>query len=389
MEDTFPLTVLVALGLAVLGLTLLARVVRVTPPVVAAARRCRDRVPDPGAGLLCGCRPRSCCCCSCPRSCTGRRSTPRCARSARTCALSSSTRCCSCSRRRGRRRRRRSRAGAFWPVAWVLGAVVAPTDATAVAAVARSASASAAHHAARREPGQRRHGTRAVRDRGRRRDRAARRSTGSGAIGGFVLSYAGGVAAGLLVAWLASRVRRVLHDPLLDNTVSVLTPFAAFLLAEQVHASGVLAVVVAGLAMSQIGPLLIAAQARLRARAFWQVSHVPAERVTVRAGRAAAAQRAGGPESSTTIAIAVGAALLVSATVIGTRLAWMYTVPYLVHALDRRPGTAGAHARRPPPAADRLVGVPGRDLAGGGAGRPDPRLRAGTSSSSSRSGSSS
>jgi len=34
VEDTFPLTVLVALGLAVLGLTLLARVVRVTPPVV-------------------------------------------------------------------------------------------------------------------------------------------------------------------------------------------------------------------------------------------------------------------------------------------------------------------------------------------------------------------
>jgi CPA1 family monovalent cation:H+ antiporter len=41
--------------------------------------------------------------------------------------------------------------------------------------------------------------------------------------------------------------------------------------------------------------------------------------------------------TSTTIAIAVGAAVLVSATVIGTRLAWMYTVPYLVHALDRRP----------------------------------------------------
>jgi CPA1 family monovalent cation:H+ antiporter len=64
---------------------------------------------------------------------------------------------------------------------------------------------------------------------------------------------------------------RYLHDPLLDDTVGVLTPFAAFLLTEEVHASGVLAVV-SGLAMSQMAPLQIAAQTRIRARACWQVS---------------------------------------------------------------------------------------------------------------------
>jgi CPA1 family monovalent cation:H+ antiporter len=47
---------------------------------------------------------------------------------------------------------------------------------------------------------------------------------------------------------------RYLHDPLLDETVGVLTPFAAFLLTEEVHASGVLAVV-SGLAMTQLASL--------------------------------------------------------------------------------------------------------------------------------------
>ena len=46
--------------------------------------------------------------------------------------------------------------------------------------------------------------------------------------------------------------RADLHDPLLDDAVGVLTPFAAFLLT--VHASGVLAVV-SGLAMTQMAPL--------------------------------------------------------------------------------------------------------------------------------------
>ncbi len=226
--------------------------------------------------------------------------------------------------------------GLSWPVAWVLGAVVAPTDATAVAAIAR------------RMP---RRQLTTLRAESLVNDGTAlalfaiavevasgREEFGwAGAVGGFALSYAGGAAAGLLVAWLATRARRLLHDPLLDNTVSVLTPFAAFLMAEEIHASGVLAVVVSGLAMSQIGPLLIAAQTRLRARAFWQVSTFllnGALFVLVGLQLRSALE---GLESSSLLD-AVLAALLVSAAVIGTRLAWMYTVPYLVRLVDRRPG---------------------------------------------------
>ena len=48
-------------------------------------------------------------------------------------------------------------------------------------------------------------------------------------------------------------IRRRLDDPLREGTLSVLTPFLAFLLAELVHASGVVAVVVAGLVLAYAG----------------------------------------------------------------------------------------------------------------------------------------
>lgn len=46
------------------------------------------------------------------------------------------------------------------------------------------------------------------------------------------------------------QMRRRLHDPMLDSVAFLLAPFAEYLLAEVVHASGVLAVVVCGLIMS-------------------------------------------------------------------------------------------------------------------------------------------
>lgn len=334
VHDTFPLTVLVVLGLAVLGLTLLARAVRVTPPVVLLlggavlgfAVPSLGQVQLPPEVVLLLFLPALLYWESLNTSLREIRFNLR-ALVADSVLLVLATAAAVAVVGHA--------LGLSWPVAWVLGAVVAPTDATAVAAVAG------------RMP---RRQLTALRAESLINDGTALAlfaiavdvATGhaefgwAGAIGTFVLSYAGGVAAGLIVAWLATRVRRVLHDQLLDNTVSVLTPFAAFLLAEQLHASGVLAVVVAGLAMSRLGPLIIAAQARLRARAFWQVSTFLLNgALFVLVGL----QLRGAVENlaSTSVRAAVAAALMVAATVIGTRLVWMYSVPYLVRPLDRRP----------------------------------------------------
>jgi CPA1 family monovalent cation:H+ antiporter len=226
--------------------------------------------------------------------------------------------------------------GLSWPVAWVLGAVVAPTDATAVAAVAG------------RMP---RRILTMLRAESLINDGTAlvvfalavAVATGAeqfswpSALGAFALSYAGGAAAGLAVAWLAIRGRRLMaNNPLLENGISVLTPFAAYLLAEEVHASGVLAVVVCGLTLSQIGPRTIGARTRVQARAFWQVTTFLLNgTLFVLVGL----QLRGAVEGLTSVspAGAAVAALLVALTVIGTRLLWVNTTPYLIRALDRRP----------------------------------------------------
>ena len=68
-----------------------------------------------------------------------------------------------------------------------------------------------------------------------------------GGLGEFALAAVGGVAIGAAVGWLVHRVRMVLGDAVLESAVGLVVPFATYLLAEELHTSGVLAVVVAGL----------------------------------------------------------------------------------------------------------------------------------------------
>lgn len=63
----------------------------------------------------------------------------------------------------------------------------------------------------------------------------------------FALAALGGVGVGLLLMVPIHWLRTHLKEPLLQNTLSLLIPFVAYAAAEQVHASGVLAVVVVGL----------------------------------------------------------------------------------------------------------------------------------------------
>jgi CPA1 family monovalent cation:H+ antiporter len=86
----------------------------------------------------------------------------------------------------------------------------------------------------------------------------------------FVRAAGGGVLIGigsfLLVAWLRKRVT----DPLMDTAISFLTPFAAFVAAEEIHASGVISVVVAGLLLGHKAPIIQTAQSRITERITWR-----------------------------------------------------------------------------------------------------------------------
>ncbi len=84
------------------------------------------------------------------------------------------------------------------------------------------------------------------------------RAAGGGALVGFAFF--------VLIAWLRKRVT----DPLLDTGISFLTPFAAFVAAEEIHASGVISVVVAGLLLGHNAPIIQTAQSRITERITWR-----------------------------------------------------------------------------------------------------------------------
>lgn len=85
----------------------------------------------------------------------------------------------------------------------------------------------------------------------------------------FVWAVVGGVAIGLAVALAVGAVRKHVRDPLLDTSLSFMTPFLAYLPAEQLHTSGVLAVVVAGLLLGHKSPVIQTASSRMSERINW------------------------------------------------------------------------------------------------------------------------
>ncbi|MFF3766298.1 Na+/H+ antiporter [Streptomyces sp. NPDC001922] len=225
--------------------------------------------------------------------------------------------------------------GLSWPVAFMLGAAVGPTDAIAVAAVARALPRRML--TTLRAESLINDGTALVLF-----AVAVGIATGehpfswSSTVVQFVAAYAGGMAIGAVAALVIIAVRRRVHDTLIGSGLSVLTPFATYLPAEVAHVSGVLAVVTCGLMISQFGPRVVDAGIRVMSNSFWEVSTflLNAALFVLVGMQLPTAVRS---LSSLSLSQAVWAALAVSAVVILTRLAWVYTVPYLIRAVDRRP----------------------------------------------------
>jgi monovalent cation/hydrogen antiporter len=88
----------------------------------------------------------------------------------------------------------------------------------------------------------------------------------------FVGSYLGGICAGLLVGLLVIQVRRRMDAPQEEGALSLLTPFAAFLLAQSFDCSGVVAVLVSALMLTYVSPRVIRARSRLQTFAFWDLA---------------------------------------------------------------------------------------------------------------------
>jgi monovalent cation/hydrogen antiporter len=91
------------------------------------------------------------------------------------------------------------------------------------------------------------------------------------AVGTFVIIVVGEIAFGIGIGWLSLRLRRWARDPRVEITLSLLTPYVAFLVPAHLGGSGVLATMTAGLFASWNGPLLIPAATRVQGIFFWDL----------------------------------------------------------------------------------------------------------------------
>jgi CPA1 family monovalent cation:H+ antiporter len=161
--------------------------------------------------------------------------------------------------------------GMTWPLAVALGAIVSPPDAVAATAIAQrlavprriisilegesllnDATALTIYRAAV--------GAAA----------AAVAVSVVGSLASFVFVALGGILIGLAVGWVAAWVRTNLTDTPVEITVSLITPYAAYLPAELFGVSGVLAAVTAGLFLGRRSSQIMGSEARLAGRAVWE-----------------------------------------------------------------------------------------------------------------------
>jgi len=87
----------------------------------------------------------------------------------------------------------------------------------------------------------------------------------------FAFAVVVGVAIGVAVGWFGTRMLRFTETPVIENTMLLILPFAAYLPADKLGASGVLAVVAAGLVIGRYGSASLTAGARLQQREIWDL----------------------------------------------------------------------------------------------------------------------
>ncbi|HWL97311.1 MAG TPA: Na+/H+ antiporter [Nocardioidaceae bacterium] len=160
--------------------------------------------------------------------------------------------------------------------------------------------------------------------------------------GEFVLSVGGGLVVGVLVAVVVGKLRKKISDPLTDTSVSLVTPFVSYLLAEEIHASGVLALVVTGLLLGHMSPRLQSATSRIFERTNWAtIQFVLENTVFLLIGLQVEQIMAELSANTLPRTQVAAAALAVLATVVVLRFAWVFPVVYLPGVLSQ--GSGGRH----------------------------------------------
>jgi CPA1 family monovalent cation:H+ antiporter len=166
----------------------------------------------------------------------------------------------------------------------------------------------------------------------------------------FVLVAAGGVAVGLLIAWLFLRIHRHLGDAFIEVLVSLSVPYIIYILAESVHLSGVLGVVAAGIYRARHTPVMVSAEMRILARSVWNILvFLLNSLIFILIGL----QLSGilGRMARTTANELVLFSLTLGVAAIAVRFLWVYPASYLPRLFARGKGAGEAR----PPAGELFI----------------------------------
>jgi Na+/H+ antiporter len=153
----------------------------------------------------------------------------------------------------------------------------------------------------------------------------------------FFIVGIGGILVGLAVGWLAVWFHKRVDDAPIEITVSLLTPFVAYLSAERLGISGVLAVVSAGLYLGWRMPEILSYRTRLQAGPVWEMLEFLLNGfVFILIGLQLPEVLSGLPESDYSFGKLVGYALIISLAVIVIRMLWVFPAAYLPRLLFKK-----------------------------------------------------
>ncbi|MDT7763263.1 MAG: monovalent cation/hydrogen antiporter, partial [Mycobacterium sp.] len=159
----------------------------------------------------------------------------------------------------------------------------------------------------------------------------------------FALAAVGGVVVGVALGGAITFVRSRLDDPLVESALGLVAPFIIYLAAEQIHGSGVLAVVVAALILGQRSTRASYAT-RLQDTAVWKAVQLVLESFAFLMIGLQLPTVVGELAGITASVIAISSAAVL-ATVIVVRIIWVYLFAYVPRMLSRR-----VREREPAPA---------------------------------------
>ena len=158
----------------------------------------------------------------------------------------------------------------------------------------------------------------------------------TGAVWQFLLIGAGGILVGLLIGWLFVFFINKFDDPPVENTITLIAPFAAYIAADSLlNVSGVLAVVAAGLYFTRAVPRSSSSETRLQGVAFWNMLDFLFNGALFLLVGLQLRRTIGGL-GEISLWQAAGYAAVISAALIAARMAGVYSVAYLPRLLSKK-----------------------------------------------------